>query len=149
MHLCPMYSFHILLDCWLCLYQEHKLKLQKSIFFFITTSKGTHFLIGYVATTFSKIVYFICVWFFLFAISYIMTCFRCILDQQIFHSPQFSLDKVWNLWKVWKITLFFFTCNATIFFCLPFISFISFSNPFWLVWMVPIQLICLLYSHIA
>ena len=43
----------------------------------LLTSKGTYALIGYVGTTFSKIVYFICVCFLLFVISHIMSCFGC------------------------------------------------------------------------
>ena len=77
-YLCPLYSVHILLDCWLCLYQGHKLMQQnKCPFSYVFAYKlGNPFVDWVVDTTFSKTVYFTWVWFFI-VISYIMTCFNC------------------------------------------------------------------------
>ena len=68
-----------------------------------------------------------------------------IFSKKNYHSRRFSFNIVW---VETDVTPFFLTCNPSIFF-LPFISFISLGNPFRLVWMVPIQVICLLYSHLA
>ena len=110
---------------------------------FTVDSARTHSLFGYVDATCSKIAYFICVCFFLFVISYIMRCFGCMEEQHISHFRRFNYD---NIWIEMVITP---TCNPIIFFSLRFISFISFDNIFQLVWMVSIQAICLLYSHLA
>ena len=59
-------------------------------------------------------------------------------------SFRFSFD---NVCIEMDVTPFFFTCNPTIFFFS--ICFFSFGNPFRLVWMVPIQVIFLLCSHLA